>query len=282
MDLPSGFVRGLNVRGIRIPKKRDDMLFWLKQKVRGRTPGINIITETHCHDRKDVRDWGRQWSQNEDNSYWTKGPSNSKGVAILISDAFRDAHPDMKVMDVCIDPNARYVKLIITINDSTYRILGVYAPNNSLERVKFFNSLIDLVDDGYDAENIFGGDWNCAFDSELDRFNCTGSTDLGKKDLSLLCKVLDIEDVWRRRFPDTIEYSWRGRGKKSRIDYWLSSISLNNQIKSVFYSVAPYTDHHAINMIIDLKEAKKGPGIWKMNSSVLQNKKYIDGINQLW
>ena len=276
------YIRGLNCRGLRDDETRKNMFHWLKQKVRGRSPGINILSETHCHDRKDMTNWGREWSLNEDNSYWSMGTKHSKGVAILINDSFREAYPDMKILNVCTDPNGRYVKLILQISNCNFRILGVYAPNNGLERVKFFRSLRDLVNDSFDAENIYGGDYNCAFDSDLDRYNCSGSNDLGKKDLSILCNILDIEDVWRRRNPNKIEYSWTGRGKKSRIDYWLSSISLNSQIKSVFYSFAPYTDHSAINMIVNIDEIKRGPGIWKMNSSILVDQNYIEGITSLW
>ena len=276
------FLRSLNCRGLRDDDTRNKMLFWCKQKVRGRTPSINILSETHCHERKDRTNWGRQWSLNEENSFWSLGTKHSKGVAILISDEFRQNHPDMKILNTCIDSNGRYIKLIISINNSLFRILGVYAPNDGYERVKFLHMIKDLINDGYDAENLFGGDWNLAFSSELDRFNCVGSNDLGKKDLSLICDSLDIEDIWRRRNPQKVVFSWSGRGKQSRIDFWLTSLSLSSQIKSVSYSFAPYTDHSSVNLILDIEETKRGPGIWKMNCNTLLDKTYQQELTKMW
>ena len=280
MDV-SAYFRFLNFRGLQDYKKRCNSFFWLKQKVNGLCPGINIISETHCA-KKNITSWWQQWSSREDNSIWSPGKTNKKGVAILISDEFRRAHPSLKISHVKIDPNGRYIKCIMSFENLKFRLLGVYAPNNPLERITFFNGLRDILDDGIDAENVFGGDWNCALNPLIDRYNCIKSNDLGNYDLNLLCDILDIEDIWRRRNPDKREYSWSGRGKKSRIDFCLTSISLNSQIKDIFYSVAPYTDHDAINVIIDLNEAKRGPGVWKMNTQHLLNPKYKERLTDLW
>ena len=278
---PSAYFRFLNFRGLQNNKGRLNSFHWLKQKVNGACPGVNIISETHCA-KKNISTWSKQWSTREDNSLWSPGKTNKKGVAILINDDFRRAHPSLKISHVKIDPHGRYIKCIMSFDNLNFRILGVYAPNNPLERVAFFGSLYGILDDGIEAENVYGGDWNCALNPLIDRYNCVKPNDLGNYDLSLLCDILDIEDIWRRRNPEKREYSWSGRGKRSRIDFCLASISLNSQIKNIFYSVAPYTDHCAVNVIIDLNEAKRGPGIWKMNTQHLLNPKYKERLTELW
>ena len=39
------------------------------------------------------------------------------------------------------------------------------------------------------------------------------------------------------------------------------------------------TDHSLVVMMMQLKEVERGPGIWKMNESVLQDSEYINLIN---
>ena len=51
----------------------------------------------------------------------------------------------MTVTHVDIDPNGRYVKAIFTINGNKYRIIGVYAPPDGIERINFFRILIAFV-----------------------------------------------------------------------------------------------------------------------------------------
>ena len=83
-----------------------------------------------------------------------------------------------------------------------------------------------------------------------DRINCTGNNDLGQIDLHYLNQVMDLEDIWRRRFPDKNEFTWYGKGKASRIDFWLTSISLNNQIDEISNVYVPFTDHRAIRITL--------------------------------
>ena len=275
--------RALNVRGLQTDKKRHSVFFWLKEKIDNLNPSIEILTETHCHSRKDAKNWGNEWGNMKNSSFWSRGTSNSKGVCILFHELFLKAYSDLKILDKKIDLNGRYVKLVLNISNCTYRLLGVYAPNNPLERVRFFQDLFELVDDGFEAENIFGGDWNCVKNAIIDRKNCTGTNDIGQIDLEYLSQALELEDAWRRRYPDTLEYTWsRPDGKMSRLDYWLTSKSLSPQISAIFHKVAPLTDHRAINIVIKTSEIKRGRGLYKMNVSHLLNDNFKQEISELW
>ena len=170
----------------------------------------------------------------------------------------------------------------MTVNDQKFRLLNLYAPNNEAERVKFFISLHHLLDDGIDAENVLGGDYNCVMNSDEDRLNCSGKNDVGQIDLHHLMNIFDLEDIWRRRHPNDSQYTWKGRGRESRIDYWLTSVSLDNQIEKVFHKHAPYTDHKSINIIIRTHETERGRGIWKMNTSTIVNERYKKEFTDMW
>ena len=70
--------------------------------------------------------------------------------------------------------------------------------------------------------------------------------------------------------------------KASRIDYFLTSTSLNNQIHETKISYAPYTDHRIITLTIRTNEMKRGPGMWKMNTSHIIDTEYKEKLRTLW
>ena len=295
MDNTYATFEALNVRGIRKDKKRSDVMRWLKK----RNTLFFMLSETHCHFKKDRKRWGKEWSNDASDSYWSLGTGNSKGTTILINPRIKNLIEKITLTDVNIDPNGRYVKLIVQIGFSTYRLLSVYAPTIGWQRVIFFNQLKEVLNDGYDCETISGGDYNCAFNDILDRINCTGTNnDLGRIDLHQLMGTYDLEDAWRRRYPDSRQYTWHGPRSKagstrssinpalmrkaSRIDYFLTSTSLNNQIHETKISYAPYTDHRIITLTIRTNEMKRGPGMWKMNTSHIIDTEYKEKLRTLW
>ena len=266
----------LNVRGLRDNMKRRNIFQWLKDK----NPDIVFLQETHCHLKKDENQWSKEWSGAKTYNYWSLGTSRSKGVAILLSKNLCERN--ITVTNVVIDPNGRSIKLIIQINDRKYRFINIYAPNNEAERVNFFVNMQSLFNDNVDAETILGGDFNCTMNSINDRQNCSVKNDVGQIDLHHLSNSFDLEDIWRRRYPNEKEYSWNGRGRMSRIDFWLTSLSLNNQIDDVYHCYAPYTDHKSINIIIRTEEISQGKGIWKMNTSNILKEEFRQDFTEMW
>ena len=66
---------------------------------------------------------------------------------------------------------------------------------------------------------------------------------------------------------------------KSRIDFFLVSraVSVNVKRAEIRCSVAP--DHKSIFLGIELKsDLKRGPGTWKFNNTLLDDKNYVDLI----
>ena len=128
-----------NVQGICDDKTREKTFHWLKSR---KNNDISILTETKCHLPNKQRDkWKKEWSPNNPNndSYWSLGTQNSKGVTILIHDKFRNR--GAKILNVLEDANGRYIKMIIEIEGIQYRLLGIYAPNNS-NQIDFFHGIV--------------------------------------------------------------------------------------------------------------------------------------------
>jgi len=68
----------------------------------------------------------------------------------------------------------------------------------------------------------------------------------------------------------------------SRLDYWLISNSLSDSVYNVETTSAIKTDHSAIAIEFqDVDDKRKGPGFWKLNCSLLNDKQYVDEINCL-
>ena len=234
---------------------------------------IIFVQETHCHLRKDEKKWSCEWVGQ---SYWSKGTNRSKGVAILCN-----PRHTYDIKNVEIDSNGRYIKCNLLINDSTmYNLINLYAPNNEYERVKFFNQVYSWVDT--DMEILMSGDYNCTLNGELDRLNCTNNDDIGRVDLMKLMNDFNVDDVYRRRYPNEKVYSLRRGDKASRIDYWLISESLDNLIDDVSYEECLFSDHNMVSLTMRTSESKHGKGLWKMNSSIILTDLFKKSFRSMW
>ena len=77
--------------------------------------------------------------------------------------------------------------------------------------------------------------------------------------------------------------SWFKSGsinKASRIDFALVSGGIDQKVKTVMYIPGIKTDHRAIYMCVDLSYCERGKGFWKLNTKLLQNLDYIQGMNK--
>ena len=269
-----------NCRGFNDDKKRGEAFHWLKTE--RKEADLIILADTKCHRPEDKETWSKEWSDDENDSIWSLGEGGSRGVTILITPKFKKR--DAEIIDTKVDDDGRYVKIIICIAGSLYRILGLYAPKKKRQQIRFFTKLLEVINDNFDAENIVGGDYNCTFNNFLDRINCVGkNNDPGRKDLINLMRTYDLEDIYRRRNPAKRQYTWFGpEGKASRLDFWLTSVSLNAQVEKVDSHYAPFTDHHGTTLTLRTHEIKTGKGIWKMNSSQISKPEYRVVFEQFW
>ena len=77
-------------------------------------------------------------------SIWNYGTNLSKGVSVLFNKnvAFRLMAKDHI-------ENGRVISLKIEINGHKIQIINIYAPNNSVERKRFYNNMSTVFDDEY-------------------------------------------------------------------------------------------------------------------------------------
>lgn len=203
-------------------------------------------------------------------------------MAILIK-------PNLDLNLSVININKKLKGRIIALNmdlgdENKYTLLSVYAPNNSAERKAFFRS-IRLFVETLEYPCIIGGDFNCTFNPLLDRKRSSLYNDRKDEGTQELNEVLingDLEDVWRRRHPSVKEYTFARGQSKSRIDFFLISKQIEAQIEKP--SIVPfiYSDHNIITFNLTTDNVERGPGMWKLNTSILEQNEYIELIEQLW
>ena len=89
----------------------------------------------------------------------------------------------------------------------------------------------------------------------------------------------DLVDIWRIRNPTASRFTWHQKTPlvQRRLDYWLISDSLQDEIISVEIKASIKTDHSAITLSINsLDETERGPNFWKFNSNLVNDSDYCE------
>ena len=83
--------------------------------------------------------------------------------------------------------------------------------------------------------------------------------------------------------PDTRRYTWRRKRPEiqCRLDFFLVTESLMCNVKSANISTGYKTDHSLIEIKIALHSNMRGPGFWKLNTSLLTEIDYVNQIRKL-
>ncbi len=104
-----------------------------------------------------------------------------------------------------------------------------------------------------------------------------------KKKLRQLCEIFDLVDIWRKQNTSQKRYTWSQPNPltRCRLDYFLISNHLINSKVGSRILPSIKTDHALIELTFKLNGPKRGPGIWKLNTSFLEDNKYKDEIKNI-
>ena len=99
------------------------------------------------------------------------------------------------------------------------------------------------------------------------------SPDIGHKELNDMMVKHELEDTWRRRYPNLKRYTFHKTNSKSasRIDYWLIPKALESLVTTANIVQVPSTDHSGTSIKLNTSECQRGPGTWKMNVNILKS-----------
>ena len=224
--------------------------------------------------------WKREWGAA---LFCSHGTNNARGVAILIRNNF-----DCIVEESVSDTNGRFIVLRVTLSREPVLLVNVYGPNRDSDSVNFYRTLLEtIVNKKLDTiENIIvGGDFNSPLNPIIDkRGGMLVPRQSVIKSIDQLQSELDLHDIWRIKNPTTRSFTWSQSEPLilCRLDYWLISNSLSDNVCNVNTISAIKTDHSAIILEFqDVGDRARGPGLWKLNCSLLDDKQYTDEINNL-
>ena len=103
-----------------------------------------------------------------------------------------------------------------------------------------------------------------------------------------ICIINDLLDIWRIRNPQEKRFTWHQKTPviQRRLDYWLVSSGMQEDIDNVDVIPSLKSDHSAIVLSLNGTEnGPRGPSYRKLSSSLLDDKKYVSLINMkypLW
>lgn len=210
--------------------------------------------------------------------YDSNGQNCRQGVAILVSNSYKD-----KTKLVFKDNEGRFVHVSYENDNIVYNLISLYAPNNYLERSRFFKFVKNYISK---FENlIIGGDYNTTL-SSLDRSDSSRHVqDEAYRELCDMISSCNIYDVWRSRNENSRIFSWKritnGVLQQSRLDYFLISRELSSSVQNVYYNDTSFSDHNYVIMNFSLCNVEKGPGLWILNNTLLNDDNYIMKVKNI-
>ena len=256
--------------------KRLKLFQWLKHK----NNDIILLQETHCTHAR-LQQFKNSWDG--DSWYGLSDSPHSKGVGILIK---KDSHINV-VNDFQTD-DGRTILLNVNCDGNLFTFVNIYAPNDIAGRSKYFTKLLTWIPMfAHTKDNlILAGDFNCC-KNYTDRSTNTHIDDRSRTMFNTLIDKLHLRDVWCDtsvvQYGDM--YTWNDQTTKSRLDYFiigknscLHCDNISTLIVITDQRGKRITDHKALLLKTYINTPKRGPGYWKLNTTLLQNPLYCQDI----
>ena len=263
----------INANGLRMADKRAGFLQWLRSLPVVVT--IVCIQEVHCTSLVEC-----------DSCFRSSGflsvvsPGSVKYCGCIV--LFR---PSLSLVQSWADEEGRLLQCEFSYHDQSFRVVSLYAPNRNPARNEFLEQIADELDPT--VPTLLCGDFNTVFDRSVDRRG-SDSSDTWRESSAALKALFESScyvDAWRYLHPDTAGFSWtRPDGTvSSRIDLigcpyvWVASMS------SCDFVPCPLSDHCAVLVSVFVPGVvPPGPGLWKLNASVLGEDSYVQLITSFW
>ena len=259
----------LNTRGLRNQLKRRAVFDLYRTKC-----DILCLQETHSCEA-DEKVWTTEWGGQV---LFSHGTNNARGVMVLIRKNYA------KVEDVYISPSGRNVQCVIKVHDVNFCLSVIYAPNT--DSPAFFDEVFHSAFNK-SSRVVIIGDFNTVMDTSIDRssaMQANTNNNLSTRRIHELKDEMQMCDIWRVRNEQERRYSWfrKGNGKQaSRLDYAVISNGLKQQVHNSFYMCGLESDHSAYVLGVEFMWIDRGTGFWKLNTTLLYEKEYIESVNQI-
>ena len=235
---------------------------------------IACIQETHSS-FSDEKYWENEWGGK---IFFSHGDTNSRGVCILLK-----PNLNYKIIKLDTHPSGRYIFIDVLISDQIYTLVCLYGPNNDVPT--FFSNISSNLLTFKGDNIILSGDFNFVFNLELDKKGGNSNTNFkARTECLALMNTHHLIDIWRERNPRLKHFTWSSNitpGIHCRLDFFLVAKHLCHAISNVSFSPGIQSDHSFVQLTISHQSFKSGPGLWKLNNSLLNDPDFIVLITDL-
>ena len=238
-------------------------------------PDIVCLQESHCVSVDECRSWFLSSGYS-----FVSSPGTHKSCGCII--LFR---PCFSLVSSQSDSSGRFLQCQFAFRDIAFRVACIYAPNRNPDRDTFLDDISRRVDPT--VPTVLAGDFNTVFDRSMDRRG-SAAADASRESSAALTRLFRDAcclDIWRYLHPSAQGFTWsRADGLvSSRIDLFACPYVWVASASSCDILPCPFSDHCALALVVDPPSvAPPGPGLWKLNSSVLQDADYCTIIRNFW
>ena len=237
---------------------------------------ILVLIETHHKNLSDILPHLHVYSNNFKICHTAKEEGDPYGgIAILVS-------KNLTVIQETNLLSGRLLNLTVQSGKETYSVSAFYGYTGNNASMQKMTNIIELLETCHNTsdKNIILGDFNFV-DNNLDRTNQKrlGMNHMDRTLSSVWTEFvhrLDISDPFRERNPKKRMYSYvhTKDNAKSRLD----RVYMNDEkCSNIFYykhTLTPFTRAHRILSFTLKKQNQRGPGYWKMNTSIISDRAY--------
>lgn len=266
-------VTSFNVKGLRQEFERRKIFNYLHEN------DFDIIMLQETHSTKDIEKfWTAEWGGK---IYYSHGESNSKGVAIMLN-----RNLNTNVNNVNADEDGRQISIEISLENIVIACTCIYAPN--IDDDQFFVDAFAQTEQ-MSGRRIISGDFNTVLDKTKDIKGGKGySHTKATQYINQYIEQNDLLDIWRIQHPDEFRSTFiqksgtRASALMERLDYILIDSSLHQFVKNSKIAPAFMSDHAHPVIELQCSASPPGPGFWKLNTSLLEDEKFIcDVVDRL-
>ena len=263
-------IGSFNVWGIKDRIKRKKIFNYIKNK----NIEICFLLETHSEETDE--------KQGANESGWTlffdHGESNARGITMAIAKKL-----EYKILKITKSKIGRYIIIDLEINNKCITVVNIYALNK--DDPEFFIELFKKLTEHKNEEIVICGDLNLVMNPKMDHIDSIVNHHKAVNVLQEFMDTFMIVGIWRLQNPNERKYTWMkyDKNKKktlgSRIDLFLINYGLSANVNS---RIEPgiFSDHSLILLDLKLNTQSKGRGLWKLNTALLHDPKYVKFINK--
>jgi len=181
--------------------------------------------------------------------------------------------------NVIEDPEGRYLMLDITIQNKHLLLVNIYGPNE--DDPIFFQMIHNKIEHFQNSQVIAAGDFNVVQNYLKDTINVTNQNNKkAQEKVNDMKNDLDLVDPWRIMYPDSHMCSWHSKSKQSRIDYFLISETIMNEVENAIIKPGYRSDHSMVEIVFKFFDQKPGPGMWRFNNSMLRDPQFVHEMKE--